>query len=188
MKKIIKNKKYHGFYLVEAIIALFLITVGLLVTVDLLSSTMKNTFEDRDNITAVLLAQEGVELVRNLRDNNFALGLEAFEAPRFPSTTNLCSIDKNSPRLFCGAEKNFNLNLSNKFYVTGSGSKFKRRVAIQYSGDGTASDPTNDTAVTVTVIWKGDMSSDFPADGTLATKCTAAKGCAYVEVHLTRWN
>jgi Tfp pilus assembly protein PilV len=106
--KITKRNKNDGFYLIEAIIAMFLLTVGLLVAVDLLSKTMTGNIEDRENITAVALAQEGVELVRNLRDNNFAQGKKAFDTQYFPAGTSLnCRIDKDNninssnPNIIC---------------------------------------------------------------------------------------
>jgi Tfp pilus assembly protein PilV len=194
MEKITKNKNHYGFYLVEAIIAIFLLAVGLLAAVGLISKVMSNNMTDRDNAIAVLLSQEGIELVRNLRDNKSAKGLSAFDstsAPQFPVTDNLAMRIDKSGNLENSAS--YVLSLDNtKFYVHTGGvtsTKFQRRISVDYNGtncDGTSSDSDCLATITSTVIWKKTM-TDFPVDNTLASKCTASAGCTYAQVKLTRW-
>lgn len=179
MNEIAKKKNNRGFYLIEAIIALFLLTVGLLVTTDLLTKTISGNIKDRENATAVLLSQEGIELVRSLRDNNFAQGKDAFDTQYFPgSTSSNCRMDKDDSRVICGSA--YALKLSNHFYVHsgGTATKFQRRISIEYTGSG------EDRYATVTsaVTWDGS------APPNSLTNCNAAHSCAYVQVVLTAWD
>jgi competence protein ComGC len=189
MSKKEKNKRSRGFYLVETILAMFLVTIGLLAAISLLTSTMKGGFEDRDNITAVLLSQEGIELVRNLRDNNFAQGLEAFDGANtgFPNSShNHCHIDYDDPELTCnnaaGNSESKRLYLNGWFYGhTGTyetRTKFFRRIGVDYNGNGTTS-PT--MTVYSIVGWGGSLPTDVLAN------CTVANKCVYSSVIFTRW-
>jgi prepilin-type N-terminal cleavage/methylation domain-containing protein len=65
----IQDKK--GFSLMEVMLAVFVLSVGLVAIIGLISSSIRNSIDSRDTIIASELAQEGVELVRNIRDNNF---------------------------------------------------------------------------------------------------------------------
>lgn len=191
-----KKMKHKGFYLVEAIIALFLISAGLLVAVELLSKITYNSFTDRDNIAATMLAQEGVELVRNLRDNNFATGKGAFEV-NFGMTPSDTCIMANAitslQSLNCspsGADFYKLFLNADKYYVHtvgGTPTKFQRRISIRYSDANgpLGANNTNYAIVTSLVTWKGDASSINI--GNVSSDCTASKGCSYVQVNLTRW-
>ena len=186
-----KNKKDRGFYLIEAILAMFLATIGLLAAISLLSGTMKGGFEDRDNIIAVLLSQEGIELVRNLRDNNFARGLEAFDGSvsGFPGATSPhCRIDYNDSEMVCnsagGGTGNKRLYLNGGFYNHGgpaNGTKFFRRMKITYAGNGNSRVNAQTMQVDSIVWWGGSVPTDVLAD------CTAANKCAYSSVVFSRW-
>ena len=68
----LKNNK--GFTLVETLIAITLVTVGLLGAVTLIIYAISVTSLVRGKLIASQLAQEGVEVVRNIRDNNWLAG------------------------------------------------------------------------------------------------------------------
>ena len=70
--------KGKSFTLIEVIIALFLITVGMLGPFALLQKTLAFTAITSSQLVASYLAQEGVELVRNIRDTNW-LGRESWD-------------------------------------------------------------------------------------------------------------
>lgn len=68
MLKKLNNK---GFTLLEGIIALTVITVGLMVGLTLAISNLLATQDNERRIIAANLAREGIEVVRNIRDNNW---------------------------------------------------------------------------------------------------------------------
>jgi Tfp pilus assembly protein PilV len=67
-----KNRK--GFSINEVMISMFVMSVGIVTVIGLFSKGFINSQLDRDRIVAAGLAQEGVELVKNVRDNSFARG------------------------------------------------------------------------------------------------------------------
>lgn len=68
MKIKFKNK---GFTLMEVVIAIAVIVTALVASVALVSYSVSSTKLSRSRITAQGLAQEGLEIVRNFRDNNW---------------------------------------------------------------------------------------------------------------------
>ena len=63
-----KNK---GFTILEILITIFIITIGLLATLAAINKTLNVTSDYSKKLSALALAQEGVEIVRNIRDSNF---------------------------------------------------------------------------------------------------------------------
>ena len=75
MKYIIKMKdRWTGFSLLETIVVLFIISVGLIGIVNLTISSLKAQTLNRNTLIAYQLAQEGLELIRNVRDTNHLSG------------------------------------------------------------------------------------------------------------------
>lgn len=66
--------KPKGFTLIEVIVAIFLVTVGIGGVYALIQRTTAFTPVVSARFTAVYLAQEGIELVRNKRDSNWLTG------------------------------------------------------------------------------------------------------------------
>ena len=93
-RKFFKTETPAGFSLGEVLLAGFVLTVGLLSISALMAKSLKNSFENRDSIIAVELAQEGVELVRNVRDNSFIADADGFA--KFSGNKH-CRIDYNDP-------------------------------------------------------------------------------------------
>ena len=58
-----------GFSLIEVITAIFILTVGVGGAFSLIYQTLSAVYIVRSELTASFLAQEGVEIVKNLRDN-----------------------------------------------------------------------------------------------------------------------
>ena len=195
----IAHANIKGFYMAEAIMAIFLLGVGLLAALALLSRTLNNTISDRNQVIAVMLAQEGAELVRNLRDNSWAGGGYAFFGnSSLPSASSgTCRVDPSSS-FTCGASS-FRLNLVNKgyYHAAGDSTIFQRRIALAYTGstavgyrDGNpvsvANAATGATVLSV-VIWGNSFPSPFTSVG-IEANCNAGNKCAYAEVKLTNWN
>lgn len=71
----------RGFTLVEVLVATSIIVIGLVAALSLISFTVGYHPSDVQKLTAVNLAQEGIELIRNKRDNNWAATpIAAFDA------------------------------------------------------------------------------------------------------------
>ena len=59
----------------EMMIAAFVLTVGITGALNLIVSVMRNSMNTRNAVIASGLAQEGIELIRNIRDNNMLFAL-----------------------------------------------------------------------------------------------------------------
>ena len=74
MAKKIKSKTEFGFSILEVIIAIFIISMGLIGVLSLVVQNVQVQYINKNNLIASQLAQEGIELVRNIRDNNWLDG------------------------------------------------------------------------------------------------------------------
>lgn len=63
------NKR--GFTLLEVLLAVFIIMVGLLSLYGAINYSYSSVQKTKDRFTAAYLAQEGIEIVKNIRDSNF---------------------------------------------------------------------------------------------------------------------
>lgn len=63
-----------GFTLIEIIVATFLLTVGTIGGFSLIQKTISFTSISSSQLTAFYLAQEGIEIIRNIRDTNYLEG------------------------------------------------------------------------------------------------------------------
>ncbi len=61
----------NGFTLIEALVAISILIIGILNGFILVTRALYNVAVIQDRLTASFLAQEGIELVRNIRDTNF---------------------------------------------------------------------------------------------------------------------
>lgn len=187
MKKIKNTKK--GFSIGEVVISAFIVVVALVAMVNLIANSLKHSMDSRDHIIASQLAQEGVELVRNLRDNNWVepppAVHDSFDGNEFRATSaSDCRIDKDSNNIkSCAPGANHKkLYYENGFYVHNSappaeGTKFQRKIELSYNTGFAAT--ANDLTVTSIVIW----GSSFPA----LADCNASNKCVYTQSVLTRW-
>jgi len=66
-----KIKIKAGFSLIELIVAIGLIGVGLLSVASLAAQNVRVQYYNRNSLISSQLAQEGLELARNIRDNNW---------------------------------------------------------------------------------------------------------------------
>lgn len=180
----------NGFMMAEAVLSMFVVTTGLVAILALFSSSLRDSFGTRDAIIAVELAQEGVELVRNVRDNGF------INSPANPFSNNFfpglqhCYIDYNSSSLACagtlyGVISTYVLNYSaGGFYTHASGtpSKFSRYVYINY-------DSTTQTAAVTSFVYWGYTGSTMPSNITSGStaSCTVANKCVFTNITLTGW-
>jgi hypothetical protein len=69
-----RSKNQRGFTLAETIAALFVFLVGIVAVMTLVSDTLRTSYKSAGKLTAIYLAQEGIEIVRNIRDENWING------------------------------------------------------------------------------------------------------------------
>jgi prepilin-type N-terminal cleavage/methylation domain-containing protein len=64
-------KKEKGFTIIELIISIFILSIAIVGTFSAFLIMTILTSETADRLTATYLAQDGIEIVRNIRDNNW---------------------------------------------------------------------------------------------------------------------
>lgn len=171
----IKDSKKHkfkkGFSIGEVLVSVFIIVVGIVAVVGLIANSIKHSADSRNQLIAGQLAQEGVELVRNIKDNNLAAGGGEFDNLPASSTAD-CRVDMNSANIAgstgCGVVVSKDLNYSaGNFYVhsAGSATRFKRKINLTYDTGSSAS--ANNLTVESIVTW----GSSFSAVCNVGSKC-----------------
>jgi len=179
LSKIYSNRL--GFSMVEVLVSLSVVVISLLVILQLSVHGVQDSMDSRDQLVATGLAQEGTELVRNIRDSNWRASAASFAT----ITTGVkCTIDKDysvdTNPIMCNSGRSDQLYLdASGFFVhsetIGSVStKFHRKLDISSNG----------TSMTVTTMvgWGSVSLNDFsPANCNITTKCL------YKEATLSDW-
>ncbi len=178
-------KRKKGFSTAEVILAMFVLATGLVAMMSLISKSLNYSLESREVIIATQLAQEGAELVRNVRDNDFADGNSGFSG--WSDSEKHCIRDYNDTLagLACdpnvGSATRYYLQYRNGFYEhfsSGISEKFSRYIYVNY-------DITrNDALVRSFVYWNG--TTFLPPNGDPAG-CNATNYCVFTELYLTSW-
>lgn len=185
--KIIANKKKKGFSIAEVLLSLVILEMGLTATMGLMIASVNSARESRNRIIASQLAQEGVEIVRNIRDDSLINPTEqSFQ--NIAEMVDFCAVDmletEDIGLINCSTATIKRLYWDGNFFrsheaVSGVGepTNFFRQVSVRNS------DPAVDRIVTVMVIWRGDEFPWFPN----IDECTWSNKCSYVQTTLTTW-
>lgn len=118
-----KLKRQFGFSILEVIIAILIISIGMIGVLSLITQNIQAQDISKNDLIASQLAQEGLELVRNIRDENWLAGSSydldivgdgsyAVDYQGRAGITDVAGIDDN------GAELNIN---GSGFYTHGAG-------------------------------------------------------------------
>ena len=67
-------KKQTGFSILEIVVAIFIIVMGMVGVLSLITQNIQVQYINKNNLIASQLAQEGLELARNKRDKNWLEG------------------------------------------------------------------------------------------------------------------
>lgn len=138
-----------GFTLIELLIAMAVITVGVTGALSLLINSIASAQAVRNEVIGTNLAQEALEIIHNIRDQNVADGLswsggmtvgQIFRVEAFQAG-------------FLSRDDSATLNIdADGFYTYGAGTRtsFNRTVAFD-----AYTDPARDRKITVTVTWPG---------------------------------
>lgn len=154
------NRK--GFTMVEVLIAVFVITIGVVGSYIILQQIFANTFVSSSRLTAAYLAKEGFEIVRNVRDSNWVAGndWDTNLIKNSPPGFNGCDLSEAPPR-FCEADHTDTaltslsssgdpnpLTLNGSYlYGAGADTKFSRTIEVKSL--------TADSArVIITISWE----------------------------------
>jgi len=129
------QKSGAGFTLLEMIIAAFVVIIGLVGVFSLITQTTAFVNSSSQRLTAAYLAQEGIEIVRNIRDANW---LEQRDNPSILWLDGLdqgeWEADYNDSFLSSYAERYLKFNGNFYSYDSGTDTKFKRKITITTQG------------------------------------------------------
>jgi len=135
-----------SFTLIETLVAISILAIGILGVFSLISSQISSIHYSENRLIASYLAQEGIEIIRNIRDKNWLNNLDwdyqiaqatdyrlDYQSQKFPDT----NYSSCNPLKFDG-----------NFYNCSSGTNtpFQRQISISKSGD--------EMTVRVTVSWQ----------------------------------
>src|SRR3989338_11484443 len=127
-----------GFTLIEVFIAIAVLAIGIGGTFALVRQTVSFATNTTQKLTATYLAQEGLEIARNIRDTNF-LKIHKGQGGAWTNGLSVCAsgceADYNDSVLvsFTGSP----LKLNGGFYTYDSGSNtiFVRKITVTEAGD-----------------------------------------------------
>lgn len=180
-KTILKRK---GFSLLEVLLSVFVMSVGLMTIVAVINGSLAFSYDTRDNIIATELAQEGVELVRNVRDNDFAAGNDGFTS--FDNSQH-CRISVGTSLTCRNNRENANryyLQYAGGIYddINNTEERYSRFIYINYQSGGGVKRAT----VRSFVFWGDFTENRIPDTGTTGN-CESSPTCVYTETFLTSW-
>lgn len=158
--------KQQGFTIIEVIVAIFILSVAVVGVFSAFSLIVILTSNASDRLTAAYLAQEGVEVVRNIRDNNWLKegspeGSQWYDGLWRCFDAEGCEVDYRTTAdgpetVLPWAERD--LNIINGFYAydatNPSRTKFKRQIKISCLPYGDCSGGDDIMKVSVEVFWR----------------------------------
>jgi len=199
-----KKSKTRGFLLPEAILSLFVLSVGITSVIGLIAGSLRDSMQSRDIITATMLAQEGVELTRNIRDTGylkdslnpfFGCPTDSYTCFSQDMTKEFCTVvNGTSVEIRCSLSADthdFQLSyfkeISHSHNPGFTPIKFYRMVYVHFLD----SNPGSESAIVRSfVYWGVGESGMFRANegtGGSTASCTVLKKCVYTEITLNNW-
>ena len=151
----------HGFTLIETLVAISILLVAVVGPMTIAAQGLQNAFYAREQVTAYLLGQEAIEILRSIRDENAIAGASWLAGvPETCAAYNFdgCGVDVRTFEFTdCGESSdacqiNYDsgaLSADRGFYTheAGDGTAFTRRMWVdEVAGD-------QEAAVTVRVSW-----------------------------------
>lgn len=151
-----KRKNQKGFTLLETIIAVGIVTVGTLGVFSAVAKYSRQSQQESENLVATYLCQEGIELVKNIRDTNWvtAASWKAGIDGVTPACSSGCEGDYSSTSLTQWSSSGNNLYIQSSTglygYTYSSGdtkTPYTRKITINPVGD-------DELDVIVDVYWE----------------------------------
>jgi len=144
------RQKNKGFTILEVMAAIFILTIGIGGAFLLVRQSLSAASINKNRLIAAYLAQEGIEIVRNIRDTNWLEkrtnpllswddGLGSGDWRADASTTALTTAFATGTCLKVDSNQMYN-------YTVGSSTSFQRKISLRNTG-------LNQKEVKVTVFW-----------------------------------
>ena len=171
----------QGFSLIEVLLSLLVVSFGVTAAAALMVNNIKNLQTSKNQIIASQLAQEGTELVRNLKDNKQLDGSPYSFVSSGNNKTDL-RIDK-TMSFFDDSTHPEQLYLNGNFYThtAGTPTKFYRRIDLTVAGDITPPS-TREITIISYVTWNNvGFTAMEAAVGGLSKNSNIANQCISVE-------
>ena len=186
-----------GFTLLETIVAIGIIAITISSILSLMNNGTRLAREGTNKVAAANLAQEGIELLKNLREEAYNENADTgstdwddfLKASTCEQVSNHCRIDYRTNSLSPGTEANAKLFIENNRFrhdpvSAPEASRYSRIVTIEDSFAGSACDISSvavgDCVIIRSYVWWGDGA---PAD---STDCD--NKCVVLENALFNWN
>jgi len=129
----------RGFTLIECLVAIFLITLGVGGAMSVVNQTTAFTQVASSRLVAAYLAQEGIEIVRNIRDTNslkIHKGITGIDWDTgLIDCDGGCEADYNDPALIISADSYLKIDGGFFNYDSGQNTTFKRKIIIQLESE-----------------------------------------------------
>jgi len=194
--KINYKKLNKGFTIVEVAISIFVLSIAVIGVYSAFTLVALLTSDIEERFIGVYLAQEGIEIIRNIRDTKLITDLDngwgnAISEYNGAGCNTGCETDIGrdlSPWMVTGDEQGIYLNIDENGFYGYSGNtptKFKRKIIIEPS----AELPENAIHVSVEVSWDKKATMLNPA-GEFAgmTDCsTSESNCVVFEEYMYDW-
>lgn len=144
----LKQTGKKGFTLLEMMIAIVVITVGVIAIMSLIHRAALGSQLASSRVAAAYLAQEGLEIVRNIRDSNWLAQRENSEVV-WDQNLQSGNWEAEFSGLTLTPFQNRNLKIDGGFYNYSSGqdTKFKRKITV-------AKPSSNVLEVSVEISWQ----------------------------------
>jgi type II secretory pathway pseudopilin PulG len=126
------SMKNRSFTLIESVVAIFLLTVGTVGAFSLIQRTLAFTATSSSRLVAAYLAQEGIELVRNIRDSNYLAKIDWNSG--LTACASGCEMDYNDTVLSSFAGRFLKIDGGFYNYDSGTNTIFKRKITIASPG------------------------------------------------------
>jgi len=154
-----KRKLLTGFTILEVMAAIFILTIGIGGAFLLVRQSLSAASVNKNRLIAAYLAQEGIEIVRNIRDTNW---LEKRTNPLVNWDDGLGSGDWRADYSTTTLSTNFVTNTAANYlkvdsnqmynYTVGSPTSFQRKISLRNT-DLSPADGKMEKEVRVTVFW-----------------------------------
>jgi prepilin-type N-terminal cleavage/methylation domain-containing protein len=174
--KMKKNSKFNrGFSLIEVLVTLLILSFGIAAVTFLMAANIQSSIDAKNQIIASQLAQEGAELVRNLKDNRNS---DLYNLTKGGSPYNNLRIDMTMSKLDSGPDKRLYLN--GNFYthsLAGTSTKFFRTLSLEVEGDATETPSSRVVTALIYVTWNNE---GFVGELSNLTNCNTGNKCVSV--------
>lgn len=168
-----RHTQQKGFSLVETLVAISILLLVIVVPLDIAARSLQSSALSREEITATLLAEEGIEAVIKERDDDALDGGSTTSwysnLPSQCKNTTGCSYNISSDTFIsCATVSNCNLYLytsGSSFYrhAASGTSRFNRNIVVTES-------PTGEYDISSTVSWAASAVSGNTVSVTLKTR------------------